>query len=92
MRLSEERISHISHLIMKGLISGKLIEALQPEEKLFRDIKRTITVELREEDEVDALVRGKIQSLSRTIPEGSAEWGVLYRKYMDEEMRRRKTI
>ncbi len=92
MRLSDERISHITHLMVKGLISVKLIEPLQPEEKLFREVKRTVTTELHEEDEVDALVRRKIQSLSRTVPEGSSEWGVLYRKYLDEEMRRRKKI
>jgi hypothetical protein len=92
VRLSDERISHISHLIMNGLITGKLIEAIQPEEKMFREIKRTVTTELHEEDEVDALVRRKIQSLSRTVPEGSSEWGVLYHKYLDEEMRRRKKI
>ena len=90
MRLSDERISHISHLVMKGLISGKLIEALQPEEKIFRETKRTVTTVLHEEDEVDAIVRRKIQSLSRAVPEGSSEWGVLYQKYLDEEMRRRK--
>ncbi len=92
MRLSDERISHITHLIVKGLLSGKLIEPLQPEGKLFREVKRTITTELHEEDEVDALVRRKIQSLSRTVPEGSSEWGVLYHKYLDEEMLRRKKI
>ncbi len=78
--------------MVKGLINGKLIEPLQPEEKLFREVKRTVTTELHEEDEVDALVRRKIQSLSRAIPEGSPEWSVLHRKYLDEEMRRRKKI
>jgi uncharacterized protein len=92
MRLSDERISHITHLMVKGLISGKLIEPLQPEEKLFREARRTVTTELHEEDEMDAIVRRKIQSLSRTIPEGSSEWSVLHRKYMEEEMRRRKKI
>jgi len=67
--------------MVKGLISGKLIEPLQPEEKLFREARRT-----------DAVVRRKIHSLSRTVPEGSSEWSVLHRKYMDEEMRRRKKI
>ncbi len=77
---------------MKGLLGGKLIEAIQPEGKLFREVKRTVTTELHEEDEVDTHVRRKIQSLSRTVPEGSAEWSVLYRQYRDEEMLRRKKI
>jgi hypothetical protein len=39
---------------------------------------------------LDELVRKKIQSLSRHIPLGSREWDVLYRKYLEEEMRRQK--
>lgn len=92
MRLSEDRITHLSHQILKGITVGGFIEPLQPPEKLYREIKRAITAELGVEDELDVLVRQKIQSLSRKLPEGSAEWSVLYRKFMDEEMRRKKRI
>ncbi len=90
MRLSEERIAHLSHLILKGLVQDGLVEPLTAEERLFRDIKRTITAALMEEDEIDTYARRKIQSLSRPVPEGGAEWQVLYRKYKEEEMRRRR--
>lgn len=92
MRLSEERIIHLSHKIQKGLIQAGLIEPLTHEERLFREIRRTMTAVLMEEDKIDDFVRQKIRSLSRPIPEGSAEWNVLYRKYKDEEMRRRKKV
>jgi hypothetical protein len=92
VRLSEERIAHLSHLIIRKLGEAKLIEPLQSDEKLYRDVKRTIVAELTVEDEVDQFVRDKIRSLSRKVPEGSPEWGVLYRKYMEEEMRRKKRL
>ena len=92
MRLSEDRISHISHLVLNALVRDRHVNALQPEERLLREIKRTITAELQFEDEADAAARRTIQSLSRRVPEGSPEWDVLYRKYMDEEMRRRKKV
>ncbi len=92
MRLGEDRISHISHLILNGIIKDGLIEPLQPEERLLREIKRTITAELQYEDDAGAAARRKIQSLSRKVPEGSAEWTVLYRKFLEEEMRRRKKV
>jgi hypothetical protein len=76
MRLSEDRISHIS----------------QAEERILREIKHTITDELKFEDEADEAARRTIQSLSRRVPEGSREWDVLYRKYVEEEMNRRKKI
>ena len=54
MRLSEDRISHISHLVLDALVRNKNVDALLPEEKLLREIKRTITAELQFEDEADA--------------------------------------
>ena len=92
MRLSEDRISHISHLVLNMLVQDRHVNALQPEERLLREIKRTITAELQLEDEAGAAARRTIQSLSRRVPEGSPEWDVLYRKYMDEEMRRRRKV
>lgn len=92
MRLSEDRISHISHLILDALVQDRDVDSLQAEERLLREIKRTITAELQFEDEADTAARRTIQSLSRRVPEGSPEWDILYRKYMDEEIRRRKKI
>jgi hypothetical protein len=92
MRLSEDRISHVSHLILNMLEHNKNVEPLQPEERILREIKRVITSELKFEDEADTAARRTIQSLSRKVPEGSREWEVLYHKYREEEIRRRKKI
>ncbi len=92
MRLSEDRISHLSHLILDKLVQDKDVDALQAEERLLREIKHTLTSELQYDDEADAAARRMIQSLSRRVPEGSREWDVLYRKYFEEEMNRRKKI
>lgn len=90
MRLSEDRISHLSHLIQDKLIRDRNVDVLQAEERMLREIKRTISDELKFEDEADAAARRTIQSLSRKVPEGSREWDVLYRKYVEEEINRRK--
>ncbi len=92
MRLSEDRISHLSHLILNALEHNKNVEPFQPEERILREIRRLITLELQFEDEADAAARRTIRSLSRKIPEGSREWDVLYHKYREEEMLRRKKI
>ena len=92
MRLSEDRISHISHLILDMIVRNRNIDLIQPEEKLLREIKHTIAGELKFEDEADEAARRTIQSLSRKVPEGSREWDVLYRKYFEEEINRRKKI
>jgi hypothetical protein len=92
MRLTEDRISHLSHLVLDALVKNSDVDFLQPEERLLRELKRTITTELRFEDEADEAARRTIHSLSRKIPEGSREWDVLYHKYREEELRRRKKI
>ena len=38
---------------------------------------------------LDKAVRARIASLKRSVPEGSREWDVLYRQYLDELARRR---
>jgi hypothetical protein len=74
------------------LMQNRHVDAIQAEERILREIKRTITDELKFEDEADAAARRTIQSLSRKVPEGSREWDVLYRKYFEEEMNRRRKV
>jgi hypothetical protein len=89
MRLSEERISHIAHLIHDGLWKDDIVDYTSYESAL-QEIKRTITDYLRVDDDVEEKVRQKIRSMSRSIPEGGREWEILYKKYFDEEMGKRK--
>ena len=92
MRLNEDRISHLSHLILDKLMQDRNVDAVQAEERILREVKRTITEELAFDDEADTAVRRTIQSLSRRVPEGSREWEVLYHKYREEELRRRRKL
>jgi hypothetical protein len=89
MMLSEDKISHLSHVLFKGLIEKKLIEPIDEEGKIRAEIKRVIIAELKIGEEIDAIVRKKLLSFSRKITEGSPEWDVLYKKfYKEEEIKR----
>ena len=92
MRLSDDRISHISHLILDTLVQDRNVDLLVAEERVLREVKRSITEELRFEDDANTAACRTIQSLSRRVPEGSREWDILYRKYFEEEMNRRRKI
>ncbi len=85
MMLSEDKISHLSHILLKGLIKGNLVELLTDEGTIRREIKRTIVGELKIGEEIDQNVRKKLQSFSRKLIEGSPEWDVLYKKFFREE-------
>jgi uncharacterized protein len=89
VRLTEDRISHLSHRVIDRLYRDDLADF--PDEAMaLREAKAAFTAFVRAEDEVDTFVRRKISSLSRRVPEGGREWEILYRKYFEEEMAKRK--
>jgi hypothetical protein len=87
--LSEDKISHLSHVLLKGLIERNLIEPIDEEGKIRAEMKRTIISELKIGEEINAVVRKKLLSFSKKIAEGSPEWEVLYRKFFREEERKK---
>lgn len=83
--LSDDKISHLTHVLLKGMLEKKLV-ALRDEESIVRkEIKKTITNELKAGEDIDEAVRKKLLSLSKKLVEGSTEWEVLYKKYFEEE-------
>lgn len=85
MMLSEDKITHLTHVLLKGLIERKLVELIEDEGMIRREIKRIIISDLKISEEIDSVIRKKLQSFSRKIVEGSPEWEVLYRKFFREE-------
>lgn len=85
MMLSEDKISHLSHVLLKGLVDKNLIEVVEKEGKIRAEFKRTIISELKIGEEIDSVVKKKLHSFSKKIAEGSPEWEVLYKKFFREE-------
>jgi hypothetical protein len=88
-RLSEARVSRLAHLILDGLHQDNLID-IYNESRALKETKRVLTDFFGWEDRLDQAVRHKIQSLSRPVPPGSREWDVLYRKYLEDEIKRHR--
>ncbi len=85
--LSDGRISHLAHQIMDRLRKEQLVD-FSNDSILLKEIKEVFSEFGDIEDRIDQLVRKKIQSLSRTIPPGSREWEILYRKYFAQEQKK----
>jgi hypothetical protein len=85
MMLSDDKISHLSHVLLKGLLDRQAIALVGEESKVRTEIKRTVVSELKVGEEIDSAVRKKLQSFSKKIAEGSPEWEILYRKFFREE-------
>ncbi len=92
MRLSREKILRISHLILNYLNEDENIEFFADLQEIRQEIVRLISDEMKADEAIDALVRRKIESQKRPIPEGSDEWDVLYRKYHEEEVARHRKV
>lgn len=90
MPMSEEKISHLSHLILNAMEKEGKARLLGEGEKVLREIKRIIHHELEAEEEIDGIVRAKLATYSRPLPEGSREWEVLYQKTYQEELEKRR--
>jgi len=89
VRLSDDKITHLSHVVLKGLIERGLVSPKVDEGQIRREIRRVIVRELKIADGIDEIVRKKLQSYSRKIYEGSAEWEILYNKFFEEESAKR---
>jgi hypothetical protein len=86
--LSEEKTSHLSHVILQVVKNSPLVTVRADEARILKEIKRVLASELAQEEDIDRKVRAKLASYSRGIVEGSAEWDVLYRKTFEEETRK----
>lgn len=87
MILSEERQSHLAHIITDGLWNDDLVD-FSDEDAAMRASKKAIVEFVKENLEIDRKAREKVASLKRNVVEGSPEWDTLYKKYYEEEMSR----
>ena len=92
MRLSHEKIVHLSHLMLDALLDDDRVDYHGEENEVRQRIVALLKAELEREDAVEEAIRRKIESQKRDIPEGSPEWDLLYRKYYEEELTKVKRL
>jgi len=85
MIMSEDRLSHITHLIIDGIWKDDLVD-FENDEQAIRIAKVGANKFSKKNDEVDRKARATVTSLKRNVPEGSPEWDILYRKYFEQEL------
>jgi hypothetical protein len=94
LRWSRERLYALSDRIVAELLGteGVVVKGLQDERtrgQLRTEVFRVLEDEAKLEESIDQEVRRTLSTYSRPVPEGSAEWEVLYQKTRDEVFRRR---
>ena len=86
MRLSREKINHLSHLIVNHLAQEEKVTLLKDANDVRLEVMHVILSELEIDDQVDSIVRKRLDSYSRKISEGTQEWNIMYQKLYEEEM------
>ena len=88
MRLSREKVNKLSHLVTEELVRLDNLEFIEDRNTIRLEIVKIMNEELKKEETLDQEARKKIASQKKTVPEGSLEWDILYRKYYAEEVKK----
>jgi len=83
--LSDEKVTHLSHVLLKGLLEKGLVRLKDDEGAVRKAIKRAVAAELKVGEDIEAAVRKKLASYQKKMVEGSPEWEILYKKFFREE-------
>lgn len=88
MKLTHEKVIQLSHRIMSAIQEMEEVEIFEDPNTIRQETVKILGDLLREEEKIQETVRQRITSQKRTIPEGGAEWEILYRKYYSDELRK----
>lgn len=88
MRLSREKVNILAGLITEDLVANDAIEFIEDRNTIRLEVAKIINEELKREETLDRDARKKIESQKKSVPEGSLEWDILYRKYYAEELKK----
>jgi hypothetical protein len=88
MNLSHEKITRLSHQIIGAIEALDEIEIFDEPNNIRLEVVKILNDLVAEEEKIEATVRQHITSQKRTIPEGSGEWDILFRKYYGDELRK----
>ncbi len=89
MFVSEDRISHLAHRVVDSLWKNDLAD-FPDEPRSLLTVKESIAAFFALAEEIDQVVRKKLASYSQAKVPGSRDWEILYHKFYQEEMAKRK--
>ena len=88
MRLSRDKINKLAHVVTDELVVHDEVEFVEDRNTIRLEIVKILTEEMKKEEGLDQEARRKIESQKKTVPEGSLEWDILYRKYYAVELKK----
>ena len=93
MKLTHEKMTHLSHIIVNSLEAVPGVIFKRDRNQVRLKVVDLLRAELRKDEDIERRVRSKIMSQKRgSIPEGSQEWDILFRKYYEEELNKIRSV
>ena len=89
MQISEDRVSHLAHKVIDKLWRSDQVD-FPDEPRALLQVKNSIAAFFAADEEIDLAVRKKLASYSQKKLPGSREWEILYRKFYEEEVAKRR--
>lgn len=86
--ISEEKMTHIVHLILDGIWKQDLVDYPNEEEAL-REAKKICFGYIQQINALGDVVTKKILSQKNPPREGTPQWDTLYQKYLEEEVHKK---
>ena len=86
MRLTREKIVHLSHVLTDFFENNSTIDLKSDRNEVRLFIVKVLTEEIKRDEDIDREVRRKILSMKSQVPEGSPEWDALYYKMYEEAL------
>ena len=86
MRLSDDKINELAHLIAEALEDDSRVTFKKGFNSVRIAIRQSIGKAMQKETMCDSKARRMIQSQKRNIAEGTSEWETLYFKYYEDEL------
>ena len=92
MRLSDDKINHLSHVLLACLKDYDDVEFHDEENQIRLSIKESVIESLQTLEKIEEKVNSSLSSYSRKIVEGSREWDIMYSKAYDEEIEKLRGV
>jgi len=86
MRISREKVNHISKMIVTDLVKRDDFDYKTEHNDVRLEITHVINEYLKIEDSADEEARKVCASYSRKMREGTDEWDILYNRHYEEYM------
>jgi hypothetical protein len=86
MRISREKVNHISKMIVTNLVKRDDFDYKTELNDVRLEITHVINEYLKIEDSADEEARKVCASYSRKMREGTDEWDILYNRHYEEYM------